>query len=281
MGWRQSGECFKFWSDGEDDCYIASVDIDYYAQYFAFEQNDWWFEARRRIVLELIASHGTGSNERGSILDAGCGTGITLGYVERFGQTFGVDNEMVALKFCKTRNAKRLTCAPLEHLPFADASFDIVTCLDVIEHIDEDQSAVTEIARVIRPGGLLVLTVPAFQVFWSDHDVINHHKRRYRRDQIRRLLANSFEIDLLSYYNVHLFPLAVLVRMLKRVEMMIWPSANRKVKAENTYLPRSINGLFSRIFGSEIFWLKRGSLPIGLSIICVARKIEGSSGIAR
>lgn len=253
------------------------MDIDYYAQYFAFEQNDWWFEARRRIVLDLIASHAAGGSEHGSVLDAGCGTGITLEYVEQFGRAFGVDDEMVALKFCKTRNAERLTCAPIENLPFADASFDIVTCLDVIEHIEEDQIAISEIARVIRPGGLLIVTVPAFQIFWSDHDVINHHKRRYRRDQIRRLLAKSFEIDLLSYYNTHLFPLAVLVRMLKRVEMMIWPSALRKVKAENTYLPRSINGLFSWIFGSEVFWLKRGSLPIGLSIICVAHKIAGSS----
>jgi len=264
----------------KDDCYIASVDIDYYTQYFAFEQNDWWFEARRRIVLELIASRGAGPNDGGSILDAGCGTGITLQYIERFGRPFGVDKEMVALKFCKTRDAKRLTCAPIEDLPFADASFDIVTCLDVIEHVEDDQKAITEIARVIRPGGLLILTVPAFEIFWSDHDVINHHKRRYRRNQIRRLLAKSLEIDLLSYYNTHLFPLAVLVRMLKRVEMLISSSAVRKVKAENTYLPRSINGLFRRIFGSEIFWLKRGSLPIGLSIICVARKISGPSGLS-
>lgn len=264
-------------SDCEHHCYIALVDIDYYAQYFAFEQNDWWFEARRRIVLDLIASHKTGSRDHRSILDAGCGTGITLGYVGRFGRTFGVDNEMVALKFCRSRNAKRLTCAPIENLPYADDSFDIVTCLDVIEHIEDDHIAISEIARVTRPGGILILTVPAFQIFWSDHDVINHHKRRYRRTQIRRLLARDFEIDLLSHYNTLLFPLAVLVRMLKRVEMMIWPAAMRKVKAENTYLPRSINGLFSWIFGSEVFWLKRGSLPIGLSIICVAHKIAGPS----
>ncbi len=255
------------------------MDIDYYTQYFAFEQNDWWFEARRRIVLELIESHWSESNDHATLLDAGCGTGITLEYIERFGQACGVDNQMVALKFCRIRNAKRLTCAPIENLPFADASFDIVTCLDVIEHIDEDQSAVNEIARVIRPGGLLVLTVPAFQVFWSDHDVINHHKRRYRRNDVRRLLSKYFTIDLLSYYNIHLFPLAVLVRMVKRIEMMIWPSAVRKVKAENTYLPRSINGLFSRIFGSEIIWLKRGPLPIGLSIICVAHRCAGSAGL--
>ena len=248
------------------------MDIDYYAQYFAFEQNDWWFVARRRIVLDLIASHVSDSDSPLHLLDAGCGTGITLEYIERFGPTVGVDNEIVALKFCRARDARKLACAPLENLPFADALFDIVTCLDVIEHIDDDQSAIKEITRVIRPGGLLVLTVPAFNIFWSDHDVINHHRRRYRRSQIRQLLGGRFSIDLLSYYSTHLFPLAVLVRMLKKVEMKIWPSAVRTVKAENTYLPRSLNGLFSKIFGSEVFWLKRGALPIGLSIICVARK---------
>jgi SAM-dependent methyltransferase len=257
------------------------VDIDYYAQYFAFEQNDWWFEARRRIVLELIARHEKGPNGQRDVLDAGCGTGITLRYIERFGQVFGVDNQMVALKFCRSRDAKWLTCAPIEELPFADSSFDIVTCLDVIEHIEDDRRAVAEIVRVIRPGGLLVLTVPAFEVFWSDHDVINHHRRRYRRPQIVQLLGSGMKIDLLSYYNTHLFPLAVFVRLLKRIEMKLWPSATRKVTAENTYLPRSINGLFSRIFGSEIFWLKRGALPIGLSIICVAHKVDGSGGLAR
>lgn len=257
------------------------MDIDYYAQYFAFETNDWWFEARRRIVLELIESHGRGTNQQRRLLDAGCGTGITLQYIERFGQVCGVDNEMVALKFCKSRNAKRLTCAPIENLPFADASFDIVTCLDVIEHIEDDSSAIAEMTRVIRPGGLFVLTVPAFEIFWSDHDVINHHRRRYRRHEIRRLLGSRLKIDLLSYYNTHLFPLAVSVRMLKKIEMKLWPSATRKVEAENTYLPRSINSLFSKIFGSEIFWLKRGSLPIGLSIICVAHKVEGAAGLGQ
>lgn len=252
------------------------MEIDYYAQYFSFERNDWWFVARRRIVLELIASHLPRSGEKLHLLDAGCGTGITLEHLQRFGTVLGVDNELVALNFCRSRDARKLTCAPLEALPYRDDSFDVVTCLDVIEHIEDDRQAVAELARVLRPGGLLVLTVPAFDVFWSDHDVINHHKRRYRRHRIRELLGDGFEINLLSYYNAHLFPIAFVVRMLKRLEMAVYPAAVRDVEAENTYLPRSVNSLFAKIFSSEIFWLRRGSLPIGLSIVGVAHKTTES-----
>lgn len=254
------------------------MDIDYYAQYFAFENNDWWFVARRHIVFGLIAEllRNDGSDRR--VLDAGCGTGISLQHLARFGQAFGVDNEPVALEFCRLRHERLLTCANLKSLPYPDGTFDLVTGLDVIEHVDDDQSAFSEICRVTRPGGLLVLTVPAFQSLWSDHDVINHHKRRYRKEQIRQLLGEEFSVEILSYYNTFLLPIAVTVRMLKKLEMALFPEAVRKVQAENTYLPRSVNNLFSSIFGSELAWLKRRSFPVGLSIVCVARRRE-SSGV--
>ena len=255
------------------------MDIDYYAQYFAFEHNDWWFVARRRIVFDLISSFLEDNGARHRLLDAGCGTGITLQHLAKYGQAYGVDNEPVALDFCRMRKERLLTCAALENLPYPDGSYDVVTCLDVIEHIDDDKRAVSELCRVIRPGGLLALTVPAFQSLWSDHDVINHHKRRYRRRQVRQLLGEDFTIELLSHYNTHLLPIAVAVRMLKKLEMKLFPAAVRQVKAENTYLPRSINSLFASIFGSELLWLKRGSLPVGLSIICIARR-KGESKVS-
>lgn len=248
------------------------MDLDYYSQYFALEHNDWWFVARRRIVFELISGFLNDVESPLRMLDAGCGTGITLQHLGRFGQAFGIDNEPIALEFCRLRKERLLACAALGDLPFPSDFFDCVTCLDVIEHIDDDAKAVSEISRVIRPGGLLCLTVPAFQSLWSDHDVINHHKRRYRRQQILEQLDQNFTIKHLSYYNTFLLPIAVTVRMLKRIHMRLFPSVVRQVKAENTYLPRSINSLFASIFGSEVRWLKRRSFPVGLSIICVAQK---------
>ncbi len=250
------------------------MDFDYYSQYFALEHNDWWFVARRRIVFELISEFLNGNDKTLKMLDAGCGTGITLQHLGRFGQAFGVDSEPIALEFCRVRKERLLACSVLGAMPFPNGFFDIVTCLDVIEHIDDDQRAISEIGRVIRPGGLLCLTVPAFQFLWSDHDVINHHKRRYRRNRILELLGKNFTVQRISYYNTYLLPIAVTVRMLKRFYMALFPSAVREVKAENTYLPRSINRLFAMIFGSEVHRLKRGAFPVGLSIICIARKTE-------
>lgn len=248
------------------------MDIDYYTQYFSFEKNDWWFIARRRIVFDLLSAFLPKSEDPPRVLDAGCGTGINLRQLEDFGLTTGVDNEPVAIGFCRIRAAKRLVCAAVEDLPFDDDAFDVVTCLDVIEHIEDDERALAEVARVTRPGGLLVLTVPAFQIFWSDHDVINHHRRRYRRGRIREMLGGDFDLEVLSHYNTHLFPIAVTVRLLKRIEMAVYPAATRRVVAENTYLPRSVNALFAAVFGAERFWLKRFASPLGLSIICVARR---------
>ena len=157
------------------------------------------------------------------------------------------------------------------YLPLADAR---ISPLDASAATLAHVRAAWDLAHPDAPLAqqAVVLTVPAFQVFWSDHDVINHHKRRYRRHRIREMIGEEFDFEVLSYYNTHLFPIAVAVRMLKKIEMALYPAATRKVEAENTYLPRSLNSLFASIFGAERLWLRRFSSPIGLSIICVARR---------
>jgi SAM-dependent methyltransferase len=250
------------------------MEIDYYAKYFAFEHDDWWFVARRHILFSLLADRLGQTSEPLRVLDVGCGTGINLGYLGNFGQVTGLDSEPTALSFCKMRGKTRLINARMEHLPFPDGTFDLVTALDVLEHLEEDAPAAHELVRMVKPGGWLLVTVPAFQSLWSDHDLINHHKRRYRIAELKRLFGEKVVLEKASYYNTFLLPLAVLIRLTKKITLRLRPEALREIKAENTYLPRSINTLFRKIFSAELAWLRKGRLPVGLSIVLLARKAE-------
>lgn len=253
------------------------MDFDYYAKYYAFESGDWWFIARRQIVLGLLqdalARHDPAPDAKRVLLDAGAGTGITLNYLEPLGTLVGADFSAEALRFCRQRGHRRLLQADVARLPLASDTFDVVTCLDVVEHITEDEEALAELFRVLKPGGVLALTVPALPFLWSEHDVINHHRRRYRRRRIQRMVTRAgFEIERLSYYNFWLSPLATAARLIKRLWTWAFPQIVQRITADNTYLPRSINWLFARIFASELALLRRTSLPYGISLICIARK---------
>jgi SAM-dependent methyltransferase len=254
------------------------MDIDYYAKYFAFESEDWWFKGRRRIVLGLLSDAlGKGSTTSCSppprIIDAGAGTGITLGHLSVLGSAIGVDESPEAIRFCRLRGHRDLVRADLSELGLRAACADVVTCLDVIEHIADDAAALREVHRVCKPDGVLVLTVPAFPFLWSEHDVINHHRRRYRKSELNALVRSAgFVIELSSFYNFWLSPLAVCVRLVKRLWTVLFPKVVGSITSDNTYLPRSINWLFATLFGSELALLRRGPLPFGISLVCVARK---------
>jgi len=255
-----------------------SMDIDYYAKYFAFESEDWWFKGRRRIVLGLLSdalSKGPTASDGKPlrIVDAGAGTGITLSHLGKLGSAIGVDSSPEAIRFCWLRGHRDLVRADLADLGLGAARADVVACLDVIEHVFDDDAALRELYRVCKPNGVLALTVPAFPVLWSEHDIINHHRRRYRRSELNALVTNSgFVIELLSFYNFWLSPLAVGLRLVKRLWTVLFPQVVGSITSDNTYLPRSINWLFATVFGSELALLRRGPLPFGVSLVCIARK---------
>jgi SAM-dependent methyltransferase len=247
------------------------VERSYYQEYFFFEQDNWWFVSRRRILMALLRRHLGGRRDL-RILDAGCGTGINLDYLAEFGEVAGVDFSDDAIEFCRKRghpNAHRMDLTALE---WEDGRFDLVTALDVIEHVDEDAAAVRELVRVTRPGGLLLITVPAFPGLWSEHDEINHHKRRYRAHEIRSLVTPSCEIRRFTYMNTFLFPIAWLVRT--------WQQARRAVAGPPRHAPRTdfvdyhpvVNALLTVIFTSETNLVGTVGLPFGLSLLCLARK---------
>jgi SAM-dependent methyltransferase len=243
------------------------METEFYPQYSALEGRHWWFVGRRRILLQTIARWTTVRD--GAVLDFGCGTGGMLSHLERFGDVSAVDGDEQAVAFCDRRGRAEVQHLPAGHpLPFAEASFDLVTSFDVLEHIEDDLAALRDLARVLRPGGRLVVAVPAFALLWGDQDVISHHFRRYRWPQLRgRLRAAGLEPLHHSYFNVLLFIPIAMIRLGRR--LLRAPRADR---TDFRVGPPALNGLLSRLFAAEAPLVARRSLPFGVSLLAVAER---------
>lgn len=234
------------------------------------EDVHWWFVARRNILLEILKRYvGESADGTRRILDVGCGTGTMLTYLARFGSAEGVDIDTEAIEYCRARGLKQVSQSAADSLPFANDTFDLVTALDVVEHIDDDLGVLREVRRVLRPGGQLLLTVPAYRFLWGRQDEINLHKRRYVAREVReRLQASGYEVQRLSYMNALLFPAIAAIRLVRHV-------LPAPVELESDFAfpaPRPLNGLLSKVFGTERYMLNRFNLPFGVSIMALARK---------
>jgi SAM-dependent methyltransferase len=239
---------------------------DYRTTYELVDHN-WWFVGMRRISLQLL-----GSSVEGPILDVGCGTGIMLEHLEPVGEATGLDFSSTALEFCRKRGAERLVQARGEQLPFGDGTFGAVTAFGVVEHIDADREAVREWARVLRPGGSVVLLTSAYQWLWSGHDVSNHHTRRYVVREVEGLLREAgLEPTKVSYVNAFLFPPILAVRLVERLRRGSKPPEPHKDTGE---VPAPANRLLLALLGLEgrILGRTRGRLPFGVSIVARAVK---------
>lgn len=179
------------------------------------ENRHWWYRGRLRIVRQEVERLGLPEGAR--ILDAGCGSGRVLDELARFGDVVGVDLSSTAVAVAWARGHS-VAKARVEELPFADSTFDLVTCLDVIEHTPDDLRALRELVRVTRPGGHLLVTVPAYQSLWSAHDVRNEHYRRYRRGGLRDVAGRAgWQIVRDTHFNSLLLPAAAAMRLTDRL----------------------------------------------------------------
>ncbi|MGQ9699229.1 MAG: class I SAM-dependent methyltransferase, partial [Armatimonadota bacterium] len=194
--------------------------------------------------------------------------GVVARDLETLGSVVGVDISQDALTFTRRRGVSNLVCASAESLPFTDAAFDLVTALDVLEHLDSDRLGAFEIRRVMRPGALLIASVPALQALWSGHDVALHHRRRYTAGQFRALLTScGLRVLKLSYCMTALFPFVLAARLSER--------ALRRNQRPTTTLPevgRPLNAALVALLKAEAELAVRVNLPVGVSLICVARK---------
>jgi SAM-dependent methyltransferase len=238
-----------------------------YSIMYEVEGAHWWFVGRRRIIESFVREVCRKLNvERPHILDVGCGTGANLELLAQFGEAEGVDVSEDALAFCRARGLEKVKHGAAEDLPYADASFDLVTGLDVVEHLDSDVAGLREMHRVLRRGGRILLFVPAFMFLWGVQDDISHHRLRYTLKGLRRSVEEAgFKIERATYANISFFAPILLGRALMRL-------TGYKPASENNINVSALNGVFGRILGAESHILRRMNFPFGVSALCVARK---------
>jgi SAM-dependent methyltransferase len=240
----------------------------FYEEYAQIEATHWWFEGRRTIFDVVIRSLELPRDAL--LLDLGCGTGANLNFLASYGRTIGLDRGAAAARYSRARTKLPVLIGDVTALPFAGDAVDLITAFDLIEHIDDDVGCVSELARVCRPGGFIMVTVPAFQWMWGPQDIINHHKRRYRSDQLLKLFADEgLQISRFTHINTILFPVVAAVRLFRRVV----PERNGDLKSDFSMTrPGPLNSMLGKLFGAEAWMVRRWRLPIGVSLLCVARK---------
>jgi SAM-dependent methyltransferase len=239
-----------------------------YERMFESEDRYWWFVSRRELVMDLVRRH-VGSPDP-VIVDVGCGTGATASALGQVGRVVGVDFSPLALKACASRGLGELLRAKAEAIPLASSSVDAIVATDILEHLDDDMAALTEFRRILKPGGQVVMTVPAYQFLWSEHDVALMHRRRYVAGQIGELAARAgFQRLRLGYALSLLFPLA-LGRLFKRRN-----ASERTPEAQIKPIPEWLNAVLIRFQRLETAMFRRMSLPWGLSVVTVLQKPGG------
>jgi SAM-dependent methyltransferase len=230
----------------------------------ALESHHWWFVGKRLIVRALLGPVLARPGQR--VLDVGCGTGGVLASLADRAAVVGVDRSELALAHCRARGLLNVAVADGDRLPFAPASFDVVLLLDVLEHFADEQALLAQVRRLLRPGGTLLVSVPAYQFLWSEHDEVLHHVRRYTARRLRRALeAAHLRIGRLTYTNVVAFPPAAVVRgVLPRLGIRRAPGTDFRLHAP------WVNRALVAAYRLEAAALPRLALPLGLSVAAVS-----------
>lgn len=241
----------------ERDAMLAAADV------------HWWYRGRQRILRAELGALAIPAGAR--LLDVGCGSGQTVALLSEFGTAIGVDPDPGSVTHALAHGHAAMV-ASLPTLPFSDATFTVTTCLDVLEHLDDDRGALEELRRVTAPDGALVVSVPAYQALWSSHDVANEHRRRYRAETLRAVaLAAGWRTTRLTYFNSLLLPAAATVRLAERLRRR----PRQPGRSDLALTPPALNGLLELPLRAEAAYLRTGArLPAGLSVLAVMRRAD-------
>ncbi|MGA9874581.1 MAG: class I SAM-dependent methyltransferase [Solirubrobacteraceae bacterium] len=245
---------------------LLQMELEYELQTHRAEDRHWWYQGRRRVLERVIAQLELPAHAR--ILDAGCGSGRNMVDLARHGTVTGVELSPASVALARERDTGEVLEGSVMDMPFDEATFDLALSLDVIEHLEDDVGALRELRRVTKPGGALLVTVPAYQWLWSGHDEINHHHRRYNR---RTLLAAAqsagWRAERSAHFNSLLLPVAIALRALERFK----PSTT-KSSLDLWIPPAPLNWALRQPLNLEAAVIGRGSsIPAGLSLLAVFR----------
>ena len=235
-----------------------------YKNIYKLEESHFFYKANHAIILDLIDFY---IRRKGlKILDAGSGTGLLASKLKALGNVYAVDIHPEAVKYAKKRKIK-VQKASITRLPFKNDYFDLVTCIDVLYHQRvNDRKALTEIIRVLKPGGLLIIRVAAIPWLKSSYDQFVHTRERYSKKSLQNILKKTgFQIHKLSYINLLLVPFAIINHVLEKVWI---PEGHSPIKVQ----PKVINALFTQLLSWERYLIRAVDLPFGLGLIAVCSK---------
>jgi ubiquinone/menaquinone biosynthesis C-methylase UbiE len=238
-----------------------------YDRLHAVERDHWFYRGKRTIVRRWIERFQPLTAEK-TLLDVGTGTGLFASEMSKHCTVTGVDDHEEAINLARRRAGPTFVQAPCNALPFPEGSLDVCTALDVLEHLPDDLGALAEMNRVLKPGGIAVVTVPAFMLLWSEWDVVLHHQRRYRKYQVADLAKKvGMEIQTCRYINSAMFLPIVAYRKLRE-----WtPLFRGKDRAEDNVPGPFLNGLLESTFVGPACW-RWFHPPFGVSVLAVLRK---------
>lgn len=243
------------------------MDKNYFLEYYQLERENWWFKARSHIIRSQVEKLSDGKRNL-QILNIGPATGATSEMLQEFGLVKSIEYDEDCFRFVKENLDIDIDHGSILDLPYQNETFDLVCAFDVIEHVEDDRRAMEEMTRVCKQNGNIMITVPAFMFLWSQHDVINHHYRRYTLLQLKNLLRKT-EIVYLSYFNSLLFVPITFVRLIGRLIKFKRDGSGSDFGLVNS---RPLNSFFHKLFKFENIWLRRGiSIFFGISLIAVTR----------
>jgi SAM-dependent methyltransferase len=240
-----------------------------YRQFIELEQSHFWFVGRRRIFFDLLDRELDGRSDL-NVLDVGCGAGGMLAPLGRYGRVRGIDTSPELIRFCRERGFEQVQVGSAYDLPASTNSTDVITLFDTIEHVPDDLRALRECRRALAPGGVLFVSVPAYQFLYANNDRVAHHERRYTARRLRHALtAAGFDRPRVTYFNTLLFP-AILPAVLAKKLLESVREPGDETNLSHQVRPR-VNRTLAATMGSERHLLRRVNFPFGHSIIAIAR----------